>query len=249
MVRLCVSLDPVADLRHARGGRAPEVVAAAHAALLGGADEVTLHLHEDRRAAGERDVYHVREAIEGRLNLAVPLVPALLDVALTAKPDHVVLVPDRFKGTAGQGGLDAAQHKEAVTAAIEKLHAAGVHVAVFVDPDERLLLAVDEAGADAVELNAARYGGASGEGVRVREHQALVRAAASAGQLGLRVEAGHGLDVRNVGRVAAIPEVEAIHAGFSIVAQALFVGLSAAVREMRDAIWRAREIRQRAEAD
>ena len=249
MIRLGVSLDPVADLRHARGGKAPEIVAAAHAAFVGGADEVTLHLREDRREEQERDILLVREAVDGEMNIAVPCIPALVAFAVKAKPERVVLVPERFQGLPGQGGLDPSSHRDAVTAAVEALHAAHVHVAIFVDPDERVLLSADETGADAVELNAARYGGATLDGIRVREHQALVRAAAAAGQLGLRVHAGHGLDPRNVWRVAAIPEVESIHVGFAVVARVVFVGLPAAVREMREAIWRAREIRQRGEAD
>jgi pyridoxine 5-phosphate synthase len=122
-----------------------------------------------------------------------------------------------------------------------------VFVSVFVDPDEDALLAANEVGADAVELHTGRYANATQEAARVHEFQALRRAAVSARQLGLRVHAGHGLDYANVMHVAALPEVEELNIGFAIVARALFVGLREAVREMRDLMWRAREVAQRPE--
>jgi pyridoxine 5-phosphate synthase len=155
-------------------------------------------------------------------------------------------VPEKREELTTEGGLDVSRVRDAVAGAIDALHDAEVPVSVFVDPEERALLAANEVGADAVELHTGRYGNARVEAVRVREFQALERAAASAKQLGLRVHAGHGLDYRNVAPVAALPEVEELNIGFAIVARAVFVGMTAAVREMRGAIDAARDERARA---
>jgi pyridoxine 5-phosphate synthase len=242
MVRLGVNIDHVATLRQARRERHPEPVAAAHAAVLGGADQVTVHLREDRRHVQEKDVEGIRELVAVDLNLEMAATDAMVAFALRVKPDRACLVPEKREEVTTEGGLDLSKGKAAVLSAVEALHAVGIPVSLFVDPDERALLAANEVGADAVEIHTGRYANARGETAQVREFVTLQKAAASAKQLGLRVHAGHGLDYRNVVRVVTIPEVEEVNIGFAIVSRAVFVGLTAAVRLMRATIDGAHEV-------
>jgi len=247
MIRLGVNIDHVATVRQARRGRSPEIVAAAHAALLGGADQITMHLREDRRHVQDRDLELVKDAVDIPLNLEMAATDEILQIAVALQPAHVCLVPEKREELTTEGGLDVATHRVAVAAAIERLHGAGIPVSLFVDPNETALLAANEVCADAVELHTGRYADAPSPMAQVHEFQALRRAAASARELGLRVHAGHGLDYRNVVRVAALPEVEELNIGYAIVGRAIFTGLTNAVKEMRDRIDRAREIAMRPE--
>jgi pyridoxine 5-phosphate synthase len=245
MIRLGVNIDHVATVRQARRERFPEVVAAAHAAVLGGADLVTMHLREDRRHVQDADVEAVRTLLDTPLNLEMAATDEMVRLATGWKPHQVCLVPERREELTTEGGLAVAKHRDALRKAVDGLHEAGILVSLFVDPDESALLATGETGADAVELHTGRYANARTEAARVHEFQQLARAAASARQLGLRVHAGHGLDYRNVGHVAGLPEVEELNIGFAIVARAIFTGLTAAVREMHEAVLRAREVASR----
>ena len=247
MIRLGVNIDHVATVRQARRTRFPEVVAAAHAAVLGGADLITMHLREDRRHIQDRDLALVSEAIHVPINMEMAATDEMVGIACELRPAHVCIVPEKREELTTEGGLDVRAGRDAVAAAIEKLRAAHVPVSLFVDPSEDALLAANEVGADAVELHTGRYADAKSELQQIHEFQALRRAAISAHELGLRVHAGHGLDTFNVWRVAALPEVEELNIGFAIVGRALFIGLTAAVREMRETILRAREIATRPE--
>jgi len=247
MIRLGVNIDHVATVRQARRERFPEVVAAAHAAVLGGADQITMHLREDRRHIQDRDLALVSEGIHVPINLEMAATDEMVAIACDLKPGHVCLVPEKREELTTEGGLNVRANRDTVASAIERLHAAHVPVSLFVAPDEESLLASNEVGADAVELHTGAYAGAKGEARQVHEFQALRRAAVSAHELGLRVHAGHGLDTFNVSRIAALPEVEELNIGFAIVARALFVGLTAAVREMRQVVLQAREIASRPE--
>jgi len=242
MIRLGVNIDHVATVRSARGEPFPEPVAAAHAAVLGGADQITVHLREDRRHIRDEDVDLIRRGIRADLNLEMACTDEMVRIATALKPDHVCLVPERREEVTTEGGLDVASHREAIAKAVTALKAAGVGVSLFVDPDEQALLATNDVGADAVELHTGRYANAKGEGALVREVLAIRRAATTAKQLGLRVHAGHGLDYRNVWRIASMPEIEELNIGFAIVARALFTGLTAATREMREEMLRARDL-------
>lgn len=242
MIRLGVNIDHIATVRQARGERFPEVVAAAHAAILGGADQITVHLREDRRHIQDADVRLIHEAFDVDLNLEMACTEEMTAFAKALEPAHVCLVPERREEVTTEGGLDVGGRRDAVLKVIEALKPEGIAVSLFVDPEEEALLAANELGADAVELHTGRYANAREEAAVVREFIALRDAAASAKTLGLRVHAGHGLDYRNVWRVAGLPEVEELNIGFAIVARALFVGLTQAVREMRDEMLRAREV-------
>ncbi len=247
MIQLGVNIDHVATVRQARGTRFPEVVAAAHAAVLGGADLITMHLREDRRHIQDRDLALVSEGIHVPINMEMAATDEMVAIACDLKPAHVCIVPEKREELTTEGGLDVRAHRDAVVAAIDKLRAAHVPVSLFVDPSEDSLLAANEVGADAVELHTGRYAAAKSPTQQMHEFQALRRAAISAHELGLRVHAGHGLDTFNVSRVAALPEIEELNIGFAIVGRALFIGLTAAVREMRDLILRARDIAVRPE--
>lgn len=241
MIRLGVNIDHVATVRNARGERFPEPIAAAHAAIVGGADQITVHLREDRRHIVDRDVDLIREGLEVDLNLEMACTDEMVGIARRVKPDHVCLVPEKREEITTEGGLDVAANRDAIAQAVEALKGDGIGVSLFVDPDEAALLAAGDVGADAVELHTGRYANAEGEAALIGEFLTLRKTAASAHQLGLRVHAGHGLDYRNVWRVAGLPEIEELNIGFAIVARALFIGLAPAVREMREEMLRARE--------
>ena len=244
MIRLGVNIDHVATVRNARGERFPEPIAAAHAAVLGGADQITLHLREDRRHIRDADVELIRAGLAIDLNLEMACTEEMVAIAKKVKPTHVCLVPEKREEVTTEGGLDVATNRDVVKSTIDELRTAGIQVSVFVDPDEQAMLAANEVGADIVEIHTGRYANAatSGAGAVARELLAIRQAATTAKQLGLRVHAGHGLDYRNVWRIAALPEIEELNIGFAIVSRALFVGLPAAVREMRDEMLRAREL-------
>ncbi len=240
MIRLGVNLDHVATLRQARRGRSPDILAAGHAALLGGADHLVLHLREDRRHVQERDVRLVRENLALPLCLEMAATPGMVAFARSVKPDAVCLVPEKREELTTEGGLAVAAQMAVLTKVVDELKAAGIAVSLFVDPDEAALVAANETGAEAVEIHTGRYADAKTDAERVGTFLAVSRAAATARTLGLRVHAGHGLDYRNVSRIAALPDVEEVNIGFAIVSRAIFTGLESAVREMRDRVARAR---------
>ena len=242
MIRLGVNIDHIATVRQARGETFPEVIAAAHAAVLGGADQITLHLREDRRHIQDRDVELIREAIDVDMNLEMACTDEMVAIATRVKPSHVCLVPEKREELTTEGGLDVAAHRDQVVKTVSALKDADIPVSLFIDPDEAALLAASDVGADAIELHTGRYANARGENNVIGEFLAIRKAATSARQLGLRVHAGHGLDYRNVWRVASLPEIEELNIGFAIIARALFIGLTPAVREMRTEMVRAREM-------
>lgn len=241
MIRLGVNIDHVATVRNARGERFPEPVAAAHAAVLGGADQITVHLREDRRHIRDDDVTLIRQGIDIDLNLEMACTEEMVAFAQTVQPTHVCLVPEKREEITTEGGLDVAGNRDLVKGTVDTLRGANIPVSLFVDPDEQAMLAANEVGAEMVEIHTGRYANAKGEAAVVREFLAIRQAATTAKQLGLRVHAGHGLDYRNVWRVAALPEIEELNIGFAIVSRALFVGMTQAVREMRDAMLHARD--------
>ena len=241
MIRLGVNIDHVATVRNARGERFPEPVAAAHAAVLGGADQITVHLREDGRHIRDEDVMLIRAGIDIDLNLEMACTDEMIEIAKEVTPTHVCLVPEKREEVTTEGGLDVEGNKELIQSTVAALREAKIPVSLFVDPDEQVMLAANEVGAEMVEIHTGRYANAKGEASVMREFMNIRKAASTAKQLGLRVHAGHGLDYRNVWRVAALPEIEELNIGFAIVARSLFVGMPTAVREMRDAMLRARE--------
>lgn len=242
MIRLGVNIDHVATLRQARRGLEPDPLAAAVLALLGGADGITVHLREDRRHIQERDLRLLRPIVTNRLNLEMAAVQAIADLACEIKPDEATLVPERREELTTEGGLDAVAHEKAIERTVKQLHAAGIEVSLFLDPDPRQIEIAHILNVAAVEIQTARYAEARTAVDRQRELDALRQATDFARERGLHVHMGHGLNYHNVQAVAAIRGVEELNIGHSIVSRAVLVGMTQAVRDMKDAIRRGQRV-------
>jgi pyridoxine 5-phosphate synthase len=239
VIGLGVNIDHVATLRQARGTAYPDPVRAALLAEDAGADAITLHLREDRRHIQDRDVEQIRARLRTRMNLESALTPEMLAVALRVRPHDVCLVPERRMELTTEGGLDVAGQRERVADACRRLGEAGIRVSLFVDADLRQIDAAKAAGAPVVEIHTGHYADAGAE--RAAAELARVRAAAEHGvRIGLVVNAGHGLNYDNVKPVAALPGIAELNIGHAIVAQAVFTGWQAAVREMKRLMLEAR---------
>jgi pyridoxine 5-phosphate synthase len=237
-MRLGVNIDHVATLRQARRGRYPDPVAAATIAELGGADQITLHVREDRRHVNDRDLSLLRQTVNGTLNLEMAAVQPMLEIALRERPDTCTLVPERREELTTEGGLDAIGQRDEVRRVTRALRDGGIEVSLFIDADAEQVKASHRADAQAVELHTGRYCEARTSEERKRELARLVDVAKSAAKLGLRVAAGHGLDYWNVEPVARIEEITELNIGYSIVCRAVLVGLERAVRDMKQLIVR-----------
>lgn len=237
--RLGVNVDHVATVRQARGTKYPDPVAAAIVSELAGADQITIHLREDRRHVQERDVRILRELVTTRLNLEMAMTQEMLSFALEVGPDMVTLVPEKREEQTTEGGLDCTRNRKATKHFVDSLSAQGIIVSMFIDPTEEQLQACTELGAPLVELHTGDYAETTSAKAMERELDRLRGAARTGSELGLMVAAGHGLDYKNVMPIAAIPEIEELNIGHSIVARAIMVGFDSAVREMLRAIERA----------
>jgi pyridoxine 5-phosphate synthase len=235
-MRLGVNIDHVATLRQARKGRYPDPVTAAALAELGGADQITLHVREDRRHVNDRDLELLRKTVNGTLNLEMAAVQPMLSLALVHRPDTCTLVPERREELTTEGGLDVVGGREEIRRVVRALGDASVEVSLFVDPDLEQIKASHRADAQAVELHTGRYCDARGERDRARELSRIIEAAKAAAKLGLRVAAGHGLDYWNVKPVAEIAEITELNIGYAIICRALLTGMERAVRDMKDLI-------------
>jgi pyridoxine 5-phosphate synthase len=240
--RLYINVDHVATIRQARRTDEPDVVAAAAVCEAAGADGITAHLREDRRHMQDADIERLVREVRTVFNLEMAATEEMVGIAERLRPFQVTLVPERREEVTTEGGLDVAAGSARLAQVIPRLVAAGVRISVFVDPDLPTIEAVRRLGAQAVELHTGRYAHAASAGAREAHAAAeALRSAARLGRdLGLAVHAGHGLTVRNVGPVAAIAEIEELNIGHSIVSRAVFVGLAAAVHEMRVAMDTAR---------
>jgi len=232
-VRLGVNVDHVATLRQARGTTYPDPVAAAALAELGGADQITIHLREDRRHIQDRDLRLMRQTVQTRLNLEMAATEEMVTIAREVGPGTATLVPERRQELTTEGGLDVAGQAERIAAAVSDLEGAGIAVSLFIDPDPAQISASARAGAGIVELHTGRYCDATTAGEQEAELKRLVDGARLAAERGLTVAAGHGLHYHNLDDVLAIPELVELNIGHSIVARAVMVGLVEAVREMR----------------
>jgi pyridoxine 5-phosphate synthase len=233
MVLLGVNIDHVATVRQARRGDVPSVVEAALAAVKGGADSITAHLREDRRHIQDADVAALKRALKVRLNLEMAPTEEMVRVARVVRPASVCLVPERRQELTTEGGLDVLSHLKRFKSVTEKIKTKGILVSYFIDPEPALVEAAKAAGADAVELHTGAYSRAASPDAQHDELKKIQAAAARARELGLTLNAGHGLDYDNVGPVAHVAEVNELNIGFSIIGRALFVGLEQAVKEMR----------------
>ncbi|MBM3602250.1 MAG: pyridoxine 5'-phosphate synthase [Alphaproteobacteria bacterium] len=234
-MRLGVNIDHVATLRNVRGADYPDLGRAALAAQAGGADLITIHLREDRRHIRDDDVAQLLASQSLPINLEMAITAEMQRIALANRPAAVCLVPERRQELTTEGGLDALKLGGDLAEFVKPLRAAGITVSLFLDPDHDQLLAAQQAGATAVELHTGAYAhGKVGELVRLQQ------AAARVGALGMACHAGHGLTFANVHAIAAIPEVEELNIGHFLVAEAVFIGLSASVAEMKRLMMAAR---------
>lgn len=232
IILLGVNIDHVATLRQQRGTEYPAPVVAAQVAEAAGADAITLHLREDRRHIQDRDVRLIREVIAIRMNLEMAVTVEMLGIAEQIKPADCCLVPERREELTTEGGLDVVGKMKDVQSACNRLGDAGIRVSLFIDPDEAQVKAAHGAGAPVIELHTGAYADCTGEQQTVELER--IRIAVDRGKdLGLQVNAGHGLNYDNVQPVAAIPAIRELNIGHAIVARAVFDGLDAAVREMR----------------
>jgi pyridoxine 5-phosphate synthase len=238
-IELGINIDHVATVRQARRAPYPDPVHAALAAEQAGADNITLHLREDRRHIQDRDVHCLRPLLQTRMNLEMGLTEEMLGIAVGVRPQDCCLVPEKREEITTEGGLDVAADVERVSAAVRTLSAAGIRVALFIAPDLAQIEAAKRSGAPVIELHTGSYADATGS-ARARELERLATAAKRAANLGLEVHAGHGLTYNNVQPVAAIAEIVELNIGHCIIARAIFTGLDAAVREMKRLMLEAR---------
>jgi pyridoxine 5-phosphate synthase len=238
--RLGVNVDHVATLRQSRRTQYPDPVAAAMLAELAGADQITIHLREDRRHIQDRDLQVMKKTVTTRLNLEMAATQEMVKAAWEVKPDVVTLVPERREELTTEGGLDVVSGRDGIRRVVKTLRDAEIEVSLFIDPDLDQVKAAHRAEAQAVEFHTGRYCDARLAADRRRELSRLLDACKAAAKLGLTVAAGHGLNYQNVLPVAAIPEIEELNIGHSIVARAVLVGFERAVREMKELLDRAR---------
>ncbi len=237
---LGVNIDHVANLRQARYTPYPDFRRAVAEAEAGGADGITIHLREDRRHIQDADVYLARECVGTHLNLEMAATAEMLEIALRVKPDYCCLVPEKREELTTEGGLDVYKHRKRIADMCETLRAAGIAVSLFVEPDLSVLELAVRCGAGIVELHTGEYAVATGD-ARQQAHRRIVDAARRGTELGLQVNAGHGLTLDNVGAIAAIPQIQELNIGHAIVADAIFIGLKEAVRAFKRTIMLADE--------
>ena len=235
--RLYINIDHVATLRQARRGSEPDPVEAATACEAAGADGITAHLREDRRHIQDADVERLKRSVRTYFNLEMACVAEMLELARRLKPEQVTLVPERREEITTEGGLDITSEPTRIRNVIDALSGAGIRVSLFIDPTSSAVEQSKKLSVPAIELHTGSYS----QHPESRDAiDALRNAARRGADLGLAVHAGHGLTVRNVGLVAAIPEIEELNIGHSIISRSVFIGLDSAVKEMREAMRAAR---------
>lgn len=233
MARLGVNIDHVATLRQARGGTDPDPLAAAVLVELAGADGLVVHLREDRRHIQDKDLHVLREMVRTKLDLEIAADEAMAKIALSVKPDLVTLVPEKRQELTTEGGLDVAGQRDRIQSIITLLHDGGIPVSLFIEPDLNHVKAAHKISADFVELHTGRYANATRSKEADAEFEAITQAAKLSYKLGMGVNAGHGLNYRNVKRLTHISEIVEYNIGHSIIARAVLVGLEQAVKDMK----------------
>ena len=236
MPRLGVNIDHVATLRQARGGNLPDPVYAAFLAEEAGAQSIVAHLREDRRHIQDEDIKLLRKKIRTQLNLEMSAAPEILKIACLISPYQATLVPEKRNELTTEGGLNVSANLKIIAAAIKKLNEFNIRVSLFIDPEINQIKAAKKVGAKIIEFHTGRYALAKNSAQKEKFFNQLKQAVHYAQDQGLLAHAGHGLDYANVRRIAEIPGIEELNIGYSIICKALYVGLFAAVKEMRELI-------------
>ncbi len=239
VIDLGVNIDHVATLRNARGTIYPDPVEAAVLAEQAGADAITLHLREDRRHIRDADLEAIRPKITTRMNLESAVTEEMVAIACRIRPHDVCLVPERREEVTTEGGLDVIRYFDEVRAAVDKLIRHDIRVSLFIDADDEQIKASAETGATVIELHTGQYADTEGD-EQQKEYERIRRAVTTGVQQGLKVNAGHGLHYTNVQAIAAIPDIAELNIGHAIVAHAVFVGWTNAIREMKAIMVRSR---------
>ncbi|MFH1995877.1 MAG: pyridoxine 5'-phosphate synthase [Candidatus Omnitrophota bacterium] len=232
MVLLGVNIDHVATVREARKAKEPDPVRAAQLCEKAKCDSIVCHLREDRRHINDGDLIRLKRTVKGRLNLEMSIQREIVEIACRIRPDQATLVPERREELTTEGGLDVAGRKKRVKEASCALLRRGIEVSLFIDPDEDQIRATKEIGVGTIELHTGEYANATTEKVRRKSLGQLRRSVKYGRELGLTVNAGHGLDYKNVQKVAGIPGLHELNIGHSIIARSVIVGIERAVREM-----------------
>jgi pyridoxine 5-phosphate synthase len=231
--RLYINIDHIATVRQARRGNEPDPIEGAAICERAGADGITAHLREDRRHIQDDDVERLATSLTTDFNLEMACTDEMLAIAERLRPREATLVPERRQEITTEGGLDLTRDPARLAEGVKRLKAAGIRTSLFISPDLETVTAARKLGATAIELHTGAYAHAAGDPAALG---ALRDASRHGASIGLAVHAGHGLTVGNVGPVAAIPEIEELNIGHSVVSRAIFVGLAEAVRELRKAM-------------
>lgn len=236
MIKLGVNIDHVATIRQARKGIEPDPVHAAVLAELGGADGITVHLREDRRHIQERDLFILRETVKVGLNLEMACNDEIINIALKVKPDICTLVPEKRDELTTEGGLNVREHFDMVARTVDILMNNGIDVSIFIDPDQFQIDKAYETGANFVEIHTGRYADSSSKEEELLELKKIDIASRHAREIGFIVNAGHGLNYKNVIKIARMPYFNEFNIGHSIISRSVLVGMKDAVREMKSII-------------
>jgi pyridoxine 5-phosphate synthase len=233
MPKLGVNIDHVATLRQARREGFPDPVKAAQLCQISGADSIVCHLRQDRRHINDDDVKRLKNAVDVKFNLEMSILPEIVDIALKIKPDQVTPVPEKRQELTTEGGLDIIKNKRRIAHAIKRFRKQNISVNLFIDPNKNQIKAAKDIGSDFVELHTGKYANAHTKSTRNEELKRIQQSAYYASSIGLGVNAGHGLDYKNVAVIAGISFIQELNIGFSIISAALFIGITEAVKEMK----------------
>lgn len=234
MIRLGVNIDHVATVRQARRGIEPDPVHAAVLAELGGADGITIHLREDRRHIQDRDLFLLKGTVKVKLNLEMATNDEIVNIALSVKPDMCTLVPEKREELTTEGGLDVIQNFDKVAKTVEVLQRNGIDVSIFIDADKRQIEKALETGAKYIEIHTGHYADAKDDEERLKELKKIEVAAKFANDIGFIVNAGHGLNYKNVIDICRVYPFYELNIGHSIVSRAVLIGMKDAVKEMKE---------------
>lgn len=240
-LRLGVNIDHVATLREARGTRYPDPVHAALQVEQAGADSITLHLREDRRHIQDKDVYLLKQRMLTAMNLEMAVTDEMVGIACDVKPDYCCLVPEKREELTTEGGLDVIRYEEQITQACVKLKDAGIKVSLFIDADTAQIDAAKRTAAPVIEIHTGHYADAENDLIQQKLLHEIRLACEYADNIGLQVNAGHGLNRQNLAAIASLPQIKELNIGHAIIADSIFTGIGQSVREFRNLMQQARK--------